>query len=223
MIDTTAVNHHIQKHILSVLMHQRYARFRDMRPPRVDSNLYSYHLKLMMKNGLVDKTEQGYTLGLGGVLYVDRVSTASVSVRQQPKIITMLVVQNSEGDILLYKKSRQPFIDLWNLPQGKLHIDDESIQAAARREIKEKIGDIDVKPEHAGDCYIRMKRDGEVVMSTLAHVFRFESDEIAESESLHWARPHKLHQYELAPAIEQIIARTFFRDPYFFEEFEVDW
>lgn len=223
MIDTTAVNHHIQKHILSVLMHQRYARFRDMRPPRVDSNLYSYHLKLMMKNGLVDKTEQGYTLGLGGVLYVDRVSTASVSVRQQPKIITMLVVQNSEGDILLYKKSRQPFIDLWNLPQGKLHIDDESIQAAARREIKEKIGDIDVKPEHAGDCYIRMKRDGEVVMSTLAHVFRFESDEIAEGESLHWARPHKLHQYELAPAIEQIIARTFFRDPYFFEEFEVDW
>lgn len=202
-------------------MHRRYARFRDMRPPRVDTNLYSYHLKLMLKNGLVDKTDAGYTLGLDGVLYVDRVSTQTVSVRRQPKIITMLVVQNSDGDVLLYRKPRQPFIDLWNLPQGKIHIDDRSIEAAARREISEKIGNISAEPERAGDCYIRMQRGGEAVMSTLAHVFRFESDDITETEQLRWARPHKLAQYDLAPAVEQIITRTFFRDQYFFEEFEL--
>ena len=204
-------------------MHQRYARFRDMRPPKVDTNLYSYHLKLMLKKGLVEKTDQGYTLGLAGVLYIDRVSTQTVSVRRQPKIITMLVVQNSDGDVLLYRKPRQPFIDLWNLPQGKIHIDDSSIDAAARREIGEKIGDLQVEPEHAGDCYIRMQRDGEVVMSTLAHVFRFQSDDITETEQLRWARPHKLAQYELAPAVEQIVARTFFRDQYFFEEYNITW
>ena len=39
------------------------------------------------------------------------------------------------------------------------------------------------------------------------------------SEELVWARPHRLAEYDLAPAVEQIVARTFFRDPFFFEEF----
>lgn len=223
MIDFTEVKHHIQKNILSVLQHQRYARFRDMRPPRVDTNLYSYHLKLMLKHGLVEKTDKGYTLGLAGILYADRVSAEAFTIRRQPKIITMLVVQNSDGDILLYRKRRQPFIDQWNLPQGKIHIDDATIAGAAKREVVEKIGAIDIIPEHAGDCYIRVKRSDEIVMSTLVHVFRFESDDIVETDHLRWARPHKLTQYDLAPAVEQIIARTFFRDRYFFEEYEIDW
>lgn len=223
MIEFTEVTHHIQKNILSVLHHQRYARFRDMRPPRVDTNLYSYHLKLMLKHGLVEKTDKGYTLGLAGILYADRVSAEAFTIRRQPKIITMLVVQNSNGDVLLYRKRRQPFIDQWNLLQGKIHIDDETITAAAKREVAEKIGDINVAPEHAGDCYVRIKHNAEVAMSTLVHVFRFESDDIVETDYLHWARPHKLSQYDLAPAVEEIVARTFFRDRYFFEEYEVDW
>src|SRR5690606_8960773 len=160
MVDYTDIKHHIQKHILSVLMHQKHARFRDMRPPRTDTNLYSYHLKSMLKNGFVDKVDDGYTLGLAGIMYVDRVSTQSVTVRRQPKIITMLVVQNSNGDVLLFKKARQPFIDLWNLPQGKLHIEDQTLIAAAKREISEKLGLAKADPEHAGDCYIRMRRHG---------------------------------------------------------------
>ena len=55
MIDQVIIEHHIQKHILSVLMHTKFARFRDMRPPKVDTNLYSYHLKLLIKSGFVQK------------------------------------------------------------------------------------------------------------------------------------------------------------------------
>ena len=33
-------------------------------------------------------------------------------------------------------------------------------------------------------------------------------------------KAHKLAELDLAPAVEQIIARTFFRDPYFFENYE---
>ena len=46
------------------------------------------------------------------------------------------------------------------------------------------------------------------------------TDDITPHERLIWARPHKLAQYTLAPAVEQIVARAFFRDPYFFEEFD---
>jgi len=223
MIEQTTIEHHIQRHIISVLLYQRYARFRDMRPPSADTNLYSYHLKLLQKNGFVRKTDQGYTLGKNGVLYVDRVTTSTLKVRTQPKIITMLVVQDGEGNLLLYRRERQPYSNQWTLPYGKLHISDESVLAAGKREAREKLGLHDAPVVHAGDCYIRVTDEGEVVMSTLAHIFRLESDDIQPDPRQMWVRPHKLSQYDLAPAVECIVARTFFRDPHFFEEFEETW
>ena len=218
------LTHHIQKHIVDVLNHQKVARFRDLRKPGVDTNLFAYHLKLLTKNGMVQKVDGGYALGEKGLAYVDRVSEGTMNIRTQPKIVTMLVIQNSNGDVLLWHRDKQPYIDTWTLPYGKLHIDDMSIEAAAVREANEKLGLVDSSPEHAGDCYIRVVgKDGEILSSTLAHVFRYEADTITENERIKWARPHKLSQYELAPAVEQIITRTFFLDPYFFEEFDIGW
>lgn len=220
MIEQIDIKHHIQKHIIKVLYRQRVARFRDLRSPSADTNLFSYHLKLLVRAGYVDKVEGGYMLGSKGLLYVDRVSESNMSVRTQPKIITMLVVQNPNGDVLLQKRMKQPYIDTWTLPYGKLHIDDSTIAAAAQRETFEKLGLENQPVEHAGDCYIRVKNcSGNTISTTLAHVFRFESDAVQQSETIQWARPHKLSQYDLAPAVEQIVARTFFRDPYFFEEY----
>jgi ADP-ribose pyrophosphatase YjhB (NUDIX family) len=223
MIELTEVNHVIQKNILSTLMKRRVARFRDMRPPKTDTNLYSYHLTKLLKSGLVKKTEDGYTLGVAGLIYVDRLNEHSLFVRTQPKIITMLVIQNSNGDLLLQKRKKQPYIDTWSLPYGKLHNEDVSLENAAKREALEKLKVVDQNVKHAGDCYIRVKQDDRLLTSTLAHVFTFNRDDIATNESLQWVRPHKLKQYDLAPCVEEIVARTFFRDPFFFEEFETTW
>ena len=220
MIESVSVNHHIQKHILDVLMYQEIARFRDLRPPRVDTNLFTYHLNVLLKSGMVKKVEGGYTLDQAGLAYVDRVSSERMVIRTQPKIITMLLVQNSDGDVLLHKRNKQPFIDRWTLPYGKLHIEDDTIEQAAVREAFEKLGLKNQAMKHAGDCYIRVMDDTEPFSTTLAHIFTFNSDDIKTSDSIAWARPHKLSQYRLAPAVEEIIARGFFRDPYFFEEFE---
>lgn len=219
MIKLTEVNHHIQKHILSVLQRQKFARFRDLRPPRVDTNLYSYHLKLLQKNDMVQKTDGGYQLGARGLTYIDRVSSEKFTIRTQPKIITMLVLQNSDGDVLLQRRDKQPYIDTWTLPYGKLHIDDTSINVAAQREALEKLDLHDPSITHAGDCYIRVTSGGEIISTTLAHVFYGETNDIEMNDRLIWARPHKLETYDLAPAVEQIVTRTFFRDPYFFEEY----
>lgn len=223
MIDTIEINHHIQKHILSILLHQKIARFREMRPPKTDTNLYSYHLKLLQKADIIAKTNGGYQLTPKGLAYIDRVNAEKFFIRQQPKIVTMLVIQNSEGDILLQKRTKQPYIDCWTLPYGKLHINDESLIAAAQREAFEKLGLANQKLTHAGDCYIRVKNGEDTISNTLAHIFRFERDNIATSDTIQWARPHKLKRYQLAPAVEQIMTRTFFHDHHFFEEFEEDW
>lgn len=192
-----------------------------MRPLKVDTNLYSYHLKTMVTSGLVEKTENGYTLSSSGLSYVDRVNADKVQVRSQPKIITMLLVQNGYGKVLLQKRSKQPFIDTWTLPYGKIHIDDESVVSAARREVVEKLNFTPNKLQHVGDCYIRTHIGPDILTTTLAHICRFESDDINSRDDLMWCKPLDLPKLELAPAVEQIVARSFFGDDFFFEEFNV--
>ncbi len=223
MFEQTEVKHHIQKNILSVLLRQKTARFRDMRPPRVDTNLYSYHLTQLLKAGLVKKVDGGYTLDTAGLVYADKLNADKLFVRPQPKIITMLVIQNSDGDVLLQRRAKQPYIDKWTLPYGKLHNDDPTLLAAAQREASEKLNVHDQQMAHAGDCYIRVVHDGAPMTVTMAHVFSFNRDDIEITDKLQWTRPHKLHTLDLAPGVEEIIARTFFRDAFFFEEFENAW
>lgn len=223
MIESVSVTHHIQKFIIDVLMYKKVARFRDLRPPKTDTNLFTYHLNSLVRQGMVQKGEGGYALSAMGLSYVDRVSTEKKVVRTQPKIITMLVVQNGDGDILLQHRTKQPYIDTWTLPYGKLHVEDASVLEAAQREAYEKLGLESQEMEHAGDCYIRVHSNEGLVSTTLAHVFRFYKDDIATSDDITWARPHKLAQYSLAPAVEEVMARTFFKDAFYFEEFDVEW
>lgn len=218
----TSINHHIQKHILDLLSRHKVARFRDLRPPRVDTNLFTYHLGILVKSGYIHKSEAGYSLSLPGLIYVDRVSKTNREIRPQPKIVTMFVVQNTDGDLLLQRRTKQPFIESWTLPHGKLHLEDVSLLEAAEREISEKMGVSEMEPIHAGDCYIRVHAD-DMTLVTLAHVFRFTCDTVKTGEALMWARPHKLQSLPLAPAVEEIATRTFFQDPFFFEEFTVQW
>lgn len=221
MISKTEVKHKIQENILSYLLHQKIARFSDMRPSRIDTNLYSYHLTQLVKNGFVKKVDDGYTLDIAGLIYCDSLGTDRKSTSRQPKIVTMFVIQNSNGDLLLQRRTKQPYIDMWTLPNGKMHINDMTLIEAAKREAVEKINVLDQEMQHVGDSYVRVLCDGEVVTMTLAHIFTFNRDDVETNINTIWARPHKLHAMELAPGVSEIVARTFFRDPFFFEEFDV--
>lgn len=223
MIEQQLITHHIQKFIIDALMFRDTARFSQLRPPKTDTNLFSYHLKQLIKEGFVDKLDRGYRLSVKGMGYVDRVSLSDTSLRAQPKIITMIVIQNSEGELLLWQRKRQPFIDVWTLPYGKIHNEDASVMDAAVREISEKIGLDNHVMKHAGDCYIRVKAEGQLLSTTLAHVFKFETDDVVIDDRRMWVQPHKLGRYKLGPAVEEIVARTFFNDPFFFEEFDAEW
>jgi hypothetical protein len=217
------INHPIQKHILTVLSSQRLARFRDMRPPKVDTNLYSYHLSLLKQKGYVEKADTSYTLSKAGVAYIDRMHSNARGVESWPKIIIMFVIQNDEGQVLFYKRPSQPFIDQWTLPASTVAQGDKSVLASAERGASKTLGLINQPMTQAGECYIRIHVGGDVVMSTLVHVFKFETNLIGMSDHPFWAKPHKRGELELAPAVERIVTRTFFNDPFFFEEYDENW
>ncbi len=163
---------------------------------------------------MVLKSEKGYMLGPAGLAYIGD---------NQLRIITMIVIQNSEGDILLQRRTKQPYINTWTLPYTKLHLEDESTIAATQRLAEQKLNLKNGAFEQAGDCYIRVYGEGELISTTLVHVFRAYHDDVTLTDNLQWARPHKLSDYALAPAVEEIMTRTFFKDPFYFEEFIIDW
>lgn len=246
MFENDIITHHIGRSIIRHLLFHEYARFSEMRPPKVDTNLFTYHLKLLIKQGYIKKTASGYMLDQKGLMYVDRVNAEQVRPRTQPKIITMLLVQDGYGKVLLQKRSKQPYINTWTLPYGKLHIDDESVLAAARREANEKLFFDPRKLRHVGDGYITVvgsqmvtkpvsAKAGDLVedetlhissmrapiieSKTFVHIVRFETDAITASDTLEWVEPLDLAKRPLAPAVEQIVTRAFFGDDFFFEEF----
>lgn len=152
-------------------MDTKYARFRDMRPEGVDSNAYSYHLTAVQKEKLVQKTSDGYTLTIRGLSYVDVLSSENQQPRPQPKIMTLIVIENEYGHFAACQKERQPFIGQLTFACGKLHMDDSSIKQSALREVREKTGALVSDLRHAGDCYIALTHDRHVVMNALMHVF----------------------------------------------------
>lgn len=220
----TVIKHDIQKYILSKLTFLSVARFSELKPAKVTTNLFSYHLKLLEKGGMIERADEGgYTLSLLGFAYIDRLNDEGEFAYQQPKMVTMFVIQNTDGDILLERRTKQPYIDTWTLPNGKLSIDDESLHKAAVSELQMKLGLRFPSLRHAGDCYIRVVREEAPITVTFAHIFALISDVITPAGNQLFVHPRKLHTVTLAPAVEQIVARTFFRDPFFFEEFEYQW
>ncbi len=219
----TVIKHDIQKYILSYLTYHKIARFKELIPPKTQTNLFAYHLKLLQKNDMVQWVDDGYTLTTLGLAFIDRLNDDGEFAYQQPKMITMFVIQNSDGGILLQRRDKQPYIDTWTLPNRKLLIDDESLSEAARNEIFEKLQVRSSGLRAAGDCYIRVFDNDAPITVTFAHIFAFDTDDAILQDDMIWVRARDLPNYELAPAVEQIVARAFFRDPFFFEEFQHDW
>jgi ADP-ribose pyrophosphatase YjhB (NUDIX family) len=216
--------HVIQKHIMRYLTYQKRARFGEMRPARIDSNLYNYHLKSLIRDGLVEKTDKGYRLSVEGLKYVDQISVTKFEQRRQPKIITMLVSFNEVGEVLLWPKKKQPFIGAWSLPSGKLHMEDMSLDEAVTREAIEKVGAAPVSQRQVGICYVRARINGEIVSYILAHVFVVKlGSEHTLHEDVRWCDAAAREQLRLLPATEQIIRLVQSDASFFFTEFDIDW
>ena len=114
-------------------------KFSELRADDVESNLFQYHLKHLLGKNMIEKCEGGYRLAPKGLYYADRFSPEYKGERPQPKLITIVVLKNREGKVLLQQKLRQPWLGEYHLPAGKIHTG-ETTDGAATRELEEKTG-----------------------------------------------------------------------------------
>lgn len=164
------MTHVIQKEILARLITHKYLRFSRLKPANIESNHFMYHLKALMREGLIVKNDEGlYLLSAQGKQLADNLSLETYKPRKQPNIVTLITCQNEKGQWLVYKRARQPLIDQVGFVYGKLHLG-ETVAEAAHRELKEKTG-LQCELKHKGDGYITIYEAGEPISQILFHLF----------------------------------------------------
>lgn len=217
--------HWIQKRTLKKLVVEPELRFARLKPEDVESNLFMYHLRRLLADGMIVKAGTGYRLSAAGKRYADKLSWKTLSPRSQPKIVTMVACRNRHGEWLVYRRWRQPFRSLISFPHGKLHMG-ENIQEAAERELYEKTK-LKGALTHRGEVYLRVYQDGEVISHTLCHVFsaKITGQPVADEEAgaVFWLGPDREPTDEFGPGfadIRKLVAGDA-RKP-FFREFTYD-
>ncbi len=104
--------HHIQRHILKLLIENKEQRYSELRPKQVEPNQFVYHLKQLMKEDLVSKCNVGYELTAKGRSYADKLDHTSFAVQldSQPRNVLFLAVHDAARGWLLVRRDKQPTI-----------------------------------------------------------------------------------------------------------------
>ncbi len=194
--------HELQKHILKTLMFSKKAKYSTLKPKEVEGNLFSYHLKNLVKENYIELIDTFYFLSPKGRQYVDTLSSETLHPRTQPKIVSIIVLK--QGDtFLLYKRSKMPFINHIGFPYGKIHLE-ERVQDAAQRELYEKTG-FTAELKHRGDVYLTIHDETELVSHMLCHVFTGTEPTGELKGECFWSSIEEIPKTSLIPGVSQIV------------------
>lgn len=212
--------HPIQSHILKQLLLTSAARYSELKPRGVESNRFVYHLRKLSEQGMVTKEKLSYHLTARGKRYVDTLSLKIFQPRFQPKIVTVIICQNKQGEYLCIRRKREPFFGKLAFPYGKIHFG-ESVAQAGVRELKEKTG-LTADLRHCGDVYLSIRERGEIVAHMLCHIFYGKEPTgnliQARTHDVHWNAIDSSALKEFIPGFIQINTlrlsskSTFFRE-----------
>lgn len=164
------MNNWIQNHVLLELTRHATRRYSELKPRDIEGNLFMYHLKGLIKEGLVEKKDTAYGLTVKGMQMAGHISLQTGKLRVQPKILTMVACRNGNGEYLFVRWLRQPNIGLVSFPHGMVHFG-ESLADMAALELAEKAG-LEADLAFKGDIYIRGMRGDAVDRHMLVHVFK---------------------------------------------------
>jgi NUDIX domain len=195
--------HWIDTYIVDKLIHHKFRRNRDLRPVNVESNLFQYHLKQMLKDKYAAKCPDGtYELGVKGLALADSYSAELKTQRPQSKVITVILVKDESGNVLLERKAKQPFIGQLQLPAGKVHLG-ETWDEAAMRELEEKQNLSNIKLTRNGISHIVI-RNGETIIQDYIAV-RY-STQVKSHRPSDITCPTEKLPADVAPGIQEIVS-----------------
>jgi 8-oxo-dGTP pyrophosphatase MutT (NUDIX family) len=129
---------HIQAQILTSLLKSQGLRYSEAKPEQIESDLFNYHLKYLVQNGLVEKTGVLYSLSASGKRYVAELKPMSPTGREvdmfKLAVLTLVLARRDNGIFVLNQtRMRQPFYGQISVMGGTIHKGEYFLDAANRK------------------------------------------------------------------------------------------
>ncbi|MBN1168346.1 NUDIX hydrolase [Candidatus Woesebacteria bacterium] len=134
--------HEYQISILRELLFKPNARFRDLKKVNIENDLFSFHLRQLLKYSLIEKKDGKYSLTTKGKEFANRMDTDKLKLERQAKVAVALhPVRKRNGELqhLVHKRLKEPFYGWCGSQSGKIRWGETPLQAA-KREMKEETG-----------------------------------------------------------------------------------
>jgi ADP-ribose pyrophosphatase YjhB (NUDIX family) len=198
--------HYLQKAILDKLRHNPPLTYTALMPGDIESSHFRYHLKQLMTDGLVDKDTIGqYTLSSKGQREVDYLSVGRAPTVRLPKVITYTLLRHG-NKMLLFRKPKEPYRNLWGFIGGKVHFGEDTVYAAWRA-VHEKTGLEVGQLHHCGVADIIIHKDNAPLSHVVAYVHTADLQNLPSTmpPGLNTIDLSELHRYPLSPDLEPIV------------------
>ena len=134
--------HPYQISILRELLFRENARFSDLKKVDISNDHFTFHLKQLIKEGLVEKSGKVYILSTSGKEFANRMDTETLLLEKQAKLAIAchaVRIQNGEEQYLVHKRLKQPFYGWYGSHSGKIRWG-ETPEICAKREFLEETG-----------------------------------------------------------------------------------
>lgn len=138
-------NAHIaQVTIMRHLLFTPHAGFAQLqKATNLTSDHFNFHIKKLIDEGYIAKTDKYYKLSHKGKEYANRMDTDENEIEKQPKVSIAITLERKndkgEREFLFQQRKKNPYYDFWGRVGGKVRWG-ESIIEAANRELKEETG-----------------------------------------------------------------------------------
>jgi 8-oxo-dGTP pyrophosphatase MutT (NUDIX family) len=134
--------HFVQMRILRELLFHPNSRFSDLNLSGLSSDHFSYHIRTLLKEGLVAKNKERYSLTSKGKTFASGIDTDSARLEKLPKVGVLVVTEKiSKGKkyLAVQTRKKEPYYDYSGFITGKVRYGEKIFETAAR-ELKEEMG-----------------------------------------------------------------------------------
>ena len=204
------LQHHIQKTIVYSLAHADGLRFSELKPAEIENKLFDYHLKIVIKDGLAVKHDDGkYALTPEGRRIWLRSSQSDDWFAEAAYSVLFLAIRNkADGKLLLARRKTHPLFDM----TGFLHaapVHSEDIGQTASRVTKQRTG-LDATFQYCGSGYLRMYNQDSLESYTHFNMLASEDahgELVAEDDSavFSWVDAAKIDELKLIPNMSTLL------------------
>jgi 8-oxo-dGTP diphosphatase len=120
----------IQKEILRKFMYNKNLKYNEIWDKELcSSSHFDYHLKNLIKEGILEKSEQEYILTSKGLNLITGIDGIEIKNKGKP-VVCSFVIGYKDGKVLLNTRKKQPFLGYLNIPGGKVELGVSKIKQA---------------------------------------------------------------------------------------------